>query len=213
MKKLTNRRQPRQQRSKKRVDAILQAAKSLIAEKGSAQLKIHDIARRAEVTPASIYQYFPSKNAITHALAESTFNRMHEHMLDELPAVHTREEAFQTLQGLVEKYYQLYLDDPALYDVWVCISADKSVHDMDIQDSRRTSELIYECLRPFYPEQAWVQLVQVGFLLAHLSGAAVRMAVSIGEEEGRLMVDSFKSMISPAFIESLLSSGSAGESV
>lgn len=213
MKQKTNRRQPTQQRSKKRVDAILQAAKSLIAEKGSAQLKIHDIAQRAAVTPASIYQYFPSKNAITHALAESTFDRMHNHMLDELPAVHSRDEAFQTLQGLVEKYYQLYLEDPALYDVWVSISADKSVHDMDIQDSRRTSELIYECLRPFYPEQAWVQLVQVGFLLAHLSGAAVRMAVSIGQEEGRIMVDSFKSMINPAFIESLLASKGVESSV
>ena len=206
MRQKNDRRQPTQQRSRKRVEAILQAAKSLISEKGSAQLKIHDIAERAGVTPASIYQYFPSKNSITHALAETTFDQMHQHMLQELPAVHSREEAFVVLQGLVEKYYQLYLEDPALYDVWVSISADKSVHDMDIQDSRRTSELIYECLRPFYPEDAWVQLAQVGFLLAHLSGAAVRMAVSIGEEEGRITVDSFKSMINSAFIDSLLAS-------
>ena len=48
-----SRRQPSQARSKKRVDAILKASKQLISEKGSAKLKIHDIAERAEVTPAS----------------------------------------------------------------------------------------------------------------------------------------------------------------
>lgn len=195
-----------QQRSRKRVEAILQAAKSLIAEKGSAQLKIHDIASRADITPASIYQYFPSKNAITHALAETTFDQIHAHAVSDLPKVATRDEAFGTLQGLVEKYYQIYLDDPALYDVWVSISADKSVHDLDVRDSRRISELIYEYLRPFYPEEAWVQLTQVAFLLAHLSGSAVRMAVNVGQEEGRVVVDSFKSMITPGFIESLLAS-------
>ena len=73
-----DRRQPAQERSRKRVDAILQAAKELISEKGSAQLKIHEIAERADVTPASIYQYFPSKNSISHALAERSFGQMQE---------------------------------------------------------------------------------------------------------------------------------------
>jgi len=202
----TDRRQPTQERSRKRVEAILAAAKALISEKGSAQLKIHEIAKRADVTPASIYQYFPSKNAITHALAEDTFNRMHDLLLENLPSVHSLAEAYTTLQGLVEQYYQIYLADPALYDVWVSISSDKSVQDLDIRDSRRTAALITDCLVPFYPKHDPKALNQVGFLLAHLAGAAVRMAVSVGQEEGRRVVDSFKAMISPAFVESLLKS-------
>jgi len=204
-----DRRQPSQERSKKRVDAILNAAKGLISEKGSAQLKVHEIASRAGVTAASIYQYFPSKDAITHALAEQTFDRLHLQIKSDLPEVKTLDDAFAVLREQVEGYYQLYLADPALYDVWVAISADKRVQDLDLQDSRRTALLVAACLQPFYPEELGPSLSRVGFLLAHLSGAAVRMAVSVGEEEGRVVVNSFKTMLSPSFVESMLNAEEA----
>jgi AcrR family transcriptional regulator len=204
-----DRRQPSQERSKKRVDAILNAAKTLISEKGSAQLKVHEIASRAGVTAASIYQYFPSKDAITHALAEQTFDRVHQQIQSELPEVTSLDDAFAVLREQVEGYYQLYLADPALYDVWVAISADKRVQDLDLQDSRRTAMLVVACLQPFYPEKLAPSLSRVGFLLAHLSGAAVRMAVSVGEEEGRVVVNSFKAMLSPPFVESMLNAEEA----
>lgn len=79
------RRRPSQARSKKRYDAILSAAKTLISEKGSAQLKIQEIASLAGVTPASIYQYFTSKNAITLALAQHTFDHAFDSLQVALP--------------------------------------------------------------------------------------------------------------------------------
>lgn len=205
------RRTPAQERSRKRVEAILKAAKSLISEKGSAQLKIHEIAERAGVTPASIYQYFPSKNAITHALAEQLFEGMHALMVDRLPKTVSEEQAYDVIRELVEALYQVYLDDPALYDVWVSISADKSIHDMDVQDSRRTAGLVYECLKPYHDEGHWEQLSQVSFLLAHLAGAAVRMAMTLDPHEGRAVVDSFKSLLNPAFVNTMLENQSAAE--
>lgn len=204
MSKSNERRQPAQQRSRKRVDAILSAAKQLIIEKGSAQLKIQEIAQRADVTPASIYQYFPSKNAITHALAEQIFASVKHQINDRLPQTHSAEEAFQVLRELVDALYQLYVDEPALYDVWICISADKTVQDMDLNDSREISDLVFRCLKPYYPEPDWAKISKVSFLLAHLAGAAVRMAVSLGKEEGGVMLTSFKSLLSPRLIETML---------
>lgn len=136
------RRKPAQARSKKRVDAILQAAKSLIAEKGSARLKIHDIAKRAEVTPASIYQYFPNKNAITLALAQNVFEQTGAALSQSLPTLNSKDEMYGVLQEVVERYYQIYLDDPALLDVWFSISTDKSVQALDLEDSRQNAEMI-----------------------------------------------------------------------
>ncbi len=205
----TTRRTPAQDRSRKRVDAILQAAKSLIAEKGSARLKIHDIAERAEVTPASIYQYFPNKNAITLALARETFDRTHEQLLGNLPNMTDENKVFEVLREIVEQFYQAYLDDPALYDIWISVTADKSLTNLDIEDSRRNASLIYECLKQFYDESKWDQLQHASFLLAHLAGAAVRMALNVGVDEGRALVDSFKALINPGFMDSLLSQSNA----
>jgi AcrR family transcriptional regulator len=199
-----HRRRPTQARSKKRVDAILSAAKCLISEKGSAQLKIHDIAERAEVTPASIYQYFPSKNAITMALAQDTFDKAFSSLSDNLPTSTTKFDACVVLQSLVEEYYQAYMNDPAMLDIWVSVSADKSMQDLDIQDSRRQAELIFECIKQFYDQVLWDRLLQVSFLLSHMAGSAVRMALSVGPSEGRDLIDSFKRLINPASIDSML---------
>ena len=198
------RRRPTQARSKKRVDAILSAAKSLISEKGSAQLKIHDIADRAEVTPASIYQYFPSKNAITLALAQDTFDNAFTSLSDNLPATSSKLEACFVLKEMIEQYYQAYLNDPAMLDIWVSVSADKTMQDLDIEDSRRHAELIFSCIKQYYDESLWEKLSQVGFLLSHMAGSAVRMALSVDETEARALIDSFKSLINPASIDSML---------
>ena len=198
------RRRPTQERSRKRVDAILAAAKSLIGEKGSAQLKIHEISERAGVTPASIYQYFPSKNAITLALAQDTFDTAFSSLSTTLPETKSKDEACAVLQQMIEEYYQAYLHDPAMLDIWVSVSADKTLQDLDIEDSRRVAELIFECIKQYYDKTHWDKLLQVGFLLSHMAGSAVRMALSVSKDEGRMLIDSFKALINPSSIDSML---------
>lgn len=199
------RRRPTQERSRKRYDAILQAAKELIAEKGSAQLKIQDIASLAKVTPASIYQYFPSKNAITLALALHTFDQAFESLSDSLPKAETLEQACLMLQDLIESHYQIYLNDPAMLDIWVSISADKSLHDLDLEDSRRQAKVIFESIKAFFEPVLWEKLYQVSFLLSHMVGSAIRMSLQVTTEEGRGLMDSFKSLLNPASLQSMLS--------
>jgi len=199
-----NRRRPTQERSKKRVDAILNASKKLISEKGSVKLKIHDIAESAGVTPASIYQYFPSKNAIILALVDEILDTTQSKLLQKLPEMTSMVEACHALQSLIEEHYQVYLDDPALLDVWMIISADKSLQKLDLDDSRRTSDLIMGCIKQFYDEACWQKISEMSFLLAHMAGAAIRMAISLGPIEGRPIIDVFKRIINPSTLESMI---------
>ena len=62
------RRQPKQKRSKERVNQILDAAAEVFLEKGFDAATTHDIAARADTAVGSLYQFFPDKLAIFHAL-------------------------------------------------------------------------------------------------------------------------------------------------
>jgi AcrR family transcriptional regulator/transposase-like protein len=62
------RRQPQQQRGQQRVEKILVAAAEVFAEAGFAAATIQQIADRANTAVGSIYQFFPDKLAIFHAL-------------------------------------------------------------------------------------------------------------------------------------------------
>jgi AcrR family transcriptional regulator len=61
---------PRQERSRATVDYILQAAAQILSEDGPYSLSTNRIARKAGVAVASLYQYFPNKEAIVNALFE-----------------------------------------------------------------------------------------------------------------------------------------------
>lgn len=61
-------RAPRQERGRRRVDEILDAAETLVAEIGPAAASVQEIARRAGASVGSIYHFFPTKDAIFDAL-------------------------------------------------------------------------------------------------------------------------------------------------
>jgi AcrR family transcriptional regulator len=63
------RRVPTQERAKRRYAAILEAAAHVFAEAGYEAATMDDIAARAETSIGSIYQFFPNKTALFHALA------------------------------------------------------------------------------------------------------------------------------------------------
>ncbi|WP_040259482.1 TetR/AcrR family transcriptional regulator [Pseudomonas massiliensis] len=60
-------RKPRQ-RSQARIDAILAAARSILAEAGVAGLSIYAVAELAGIPPSSVYHFFPSVPALLEGL-------------------------------------------------------------------------------------------------------------------------------------------------
>jgi AcrR family transcriptional regulator len=67
------RRLPRQERSKQRVERILDAAASIFTEVGYEAATTEAIAARAETSIGSLYQFYPNKRAIFGAIAERYF--------------------------------------------------------------------------------------------------------------------------------------------
>lgn len=71
------RRQPKQKRSQERVDRILDAAAEVFDEVGYEGATTHAIATRADTAIGSLYQFFPDKLAIFHALELRHVERVH----------------------------------------------------------------------------------------------------------------------------------------
>jgi AcrR family transcriptional regulator len=61
---------PQQERSRATVDYILEAAAQILSQDGAYRLSTNRIAKKAGVAVASLYQYFPNKEAIVNALFE-----------------------------------------------------------------------------------------------------------------------------------------------
>ena len=67
---MSPRKRPRQSRSGATVDAVLVAAREALTRDGLDGANVNEIAARAGVSIGSLYQYFPSKEALVAALIE-----------------------------------------------------------------------------------------------------------------------------------------------
>jgi AcrR family transcriptional regulator len=70
-------RKPAQRRSRERVEALLDAAASLLEEHEIADISLYDVARSAGVPPGSVYHFFPTKESVLYALAQRYHGEMH----------------------------------------------------------------------------------------------------------------------------------------
>jgi AcrR family transcriptional regulator len=98
-KKTSLRRVPRQARGQRRIRKILDAAAKLFAKVGYEETTTNAISRAARTSIGSLYQFFPNKEAILHALAARYLKELqavHDTMMDEeamhmpLPALYHR---------------------------------------------------------------------------------------------------------------------------
>lgn len=188
---------PRQQRSRDRVDAILESAKTLIGEKGSAGLKIQEIAQRAGITAGSMYQYFPNKAAILRALGEEYLEMFHALLQRSLSTPPSNvQECVDAFDTLFDQFYKVNCQDPVLRDIWLSISVDKTMRDIDIRSSRRNANLLFDTFKHLFDERHWPGLQRYFLLVVHITPPAIRLALSADPPERAHYVETAKRMIS-----------------
>jgi AcrR family transcriptional regulator len=100
------RRVPTQERSKKRVEAILDAAAQIFVDVGYDNATVDAIAEQAETSVGSIYQFFPNKQALFEALAERCLERSKE-LFEEMLTPEVLAAGWQEILGvLLRAYYE-----------------------------------------------------------------------------------------------------------
>ena len=111
------RKQPTQERSRATVDAILQATAHLLVRDGYAKLTTNRVAERAGVNIASLYQYFPSKEALVAELQRRHVEEARAESREVLRA-HRGKSLKATLRAVVAAGIAAHAVDPALHRVF-----------------------------------------------------------------------------------------------
>ncbi|MEC8040471.1 MAG: DUF4457 domain-containing protein, partial [Pseudomonadota bacterium] len=125
------RREPVQERSRKRFERILEEATGLIDAQGVDAVAMKEIAAAAEISIASLYQYFPDKAAIIATLADR-FYREGQTCVQSLFATVADTASFEAaLLGMVDSYYGCFLEMPGAFAIWQATQADRRLQLLD----------------------------------------------------------------------------------
>lgn len=110
------RRRPRQARAQATVDAIIKATAQVLVQEGYDRASTNRIAQAAGVSIGSLYQYFPSKEALVASLVEAhqaKMTRVLQRALEDVTPAELPHNARTMVDGLIRAYRV----DPKLHHV------------------------------------------------------------------------------------------------
>jgi AcrR family transcriptional regulator len=110
------RKQPTQARARATVDAILQATAHILVKDGYDRLTTNKVAEQAGVSIGSLYQYFPSKEALVSALVDEHIKEIWDIINREL-AGSASENLEQSARRLVSAIIEVHRHAPDLHRV------------------------------------------------------------------------------------------------
>lgn len=150
---LEPRKQPRQERSSKVVDRILDAALILTREQGTKTPTTLAIAQRAGLSVGSIYQYYPNKEAILLDLARRWLGAFPEVIAKRVEAPRpTDRETFQLqVRELFIETSRLYLDNASLMPVIEAITGNPDLRPIQNEYDEQIIALYAAWLRHVNP--------------------------------------------------------------
>ncbi len=193
------RRAPMQKRSRERVEHILACASRLIAERGSDTMRMSEVAELSGISIGSLYQYFPDKAAIIRTLAERYNAVSRTCIADGLAHVKTVEDLRQAFSVLIDEYYEIFLAEPVIRDIWSAMQADKTLREVELAESRQNAALLAAALKRALPDEDLEKLQVSALLVMYFGECAMRLAISTGETEGRALVEAYKRMAYQSF--------------
>ncbi|MGW0161540.1 TetR/AcrR family transcriptional regulator [Mycobacterium sp. NPDC003323] len=144
----TTRRNPRQARSKETLAVLVEAAAQMFSREGLAATT-NRIAERAGVSIGTLYQYFPDKNALLHAVAARHVREADARLTALFDRLRVTEPPFdETMHQLLAELVDLHSGQPRLHAVLhrVAMSAaDLAV--MQLFEDRVCAEVAYHLKR------------------------------------------------------------------
>jgi AcrR family transcriptional regulator len=186
------RRRPRQARAQATVDAIVKATSRVLVEEGYDRASTNRIAHAAGVSIGSLYQYFPSKEALVAALVESHQSRMRD-ALDQALAIGQPVGSAGSLDArarlVVRGMMAAYRIDPQLHHV-LCQEVPKVGELKKVYGFEQ--HLAEVCRRELFSASEHIRLNDVDrgvFLIVHAVPSVVRAAIqsdATGEGDTKL---------------------------
>lgn len=186
---------PTQKRSQERFERILEAAADILAEKGSDAFRMSDVVERSGIAFGSLYQYFPDKTAIIGTLAERYNTIGRDCVRRDLAAVQSPADLHPALCRIVDSYYQVFVHEPVMRDIWHATQADRALQKLDAEDVDVLSGLLSDALRRIAPGTAEAALAAFSQLTMTLIAAAVRHAIGLQPRQARRLLTLFKRML------------------
>jgi AcrR family transcriptional regulator len=193
---LEPRKKPRQQRSSRMVDRILDAALDLTREAGTTGPTTLAIAQRAGLSVGSVYQYYPNKEAILLELAKRWLSAFPAVIAARAnaPPPEDRAELRRSVRRFLDEIAALYLDNGNLLPVLEAMMLNPDLRPVVADYDAKIAGLYSAWLKRLNPALDEQNAMRIGFLMMEVGHVSLAIAVRGERKTFGLALDDLETM-------------------
>ncbi|MFG0631130.1 TetR/AcrR family transcriptional regulator [Pseudomonas sp. xss_2] len=192
--------------SQARIEAILAAARELLAEQGVTGLSVYSVAERAQIPPSSVYHFFASVPALLEALTADVHRAFREAL--RAPIDPATLVTWHDLSRLIEqRMLDIYNGDAAARQLILAQHGLSEVVQADRQHDMELGELMHKLFDQHFQLPAVPSDVDVFALAMELSDRVYARSVQLHEqitprmaEEGKRVFEAYLGLYLPPFL-------------
>ncbi|MCW2868253.1 MAG: DNA-binding transcriptional regulator, AcrR family [Marmoricola sp.] len=174
------RRRPSQERSRRRFDDILRAARALLVEVGFESFTSEQVALRAGVPIGSLYQFFGNKYAIIcelDRLDTANVEKALEEFGGEIPTL----DWAQLLEKLLDHLATLWRTDPSRRAVWLAMQATPPTRAIAAAHERELASAVRRLLAPLTPGSKITHRQTLAEVIVHVTYSMLNFSIRDGQ--------------------------------
>ncbi len=187
------RRTPQQERSRARVDAILAAARGLIAQREDVSMR--EIAAAAWVPIASIYQYFPDRDAVFRAITLEFYARIRGRLEAALSFVKRAEDLSTLFDVMIDGLAGELAQSKSHLNVWAHTQSSPVLRELDARDALALAELVGSHFQALAPDLDPERIRDTCLFAVVMAGPAVRQSFVLPKNDGQRLLRELKALV------------------
>lgn len=193
---------PKQARSRKKFNAILDTALRLFHEKGYEQVSVREIARECNQPIASVYQYFPNKLSIVRQLWERYTNALEQFLGEEflqLMANPGTDSLHRVTANIVDHMVAYHRENPEFLDIWRCVDSSPELRALNRQDTINVASAIAGVVCQIDPDADAQVVMSRSIIACETANTTVQMVHELPETMQAGVIESLKSVLTSMF--------------
>lgn len=199
---LTPRAAPKQARSRATFDHILKVGATLLEEVGLEGFNTNLLAERAGISPRAIYRYFPNKFAVMLALTEQQ-SVLEREWIGDLKTLNRFDDWAEAVGAAVDGYYQAARRRTGYTALRIASQAVPQLREFGAVAIERLEADLETGLKSLGLDLPEVRLRVIAKIMIETSNRILDLAIETGGEEGDVMVEELKLMITTLLAEHL----------
>ena len=192
--KLEARSRPQQERSRKRVEYILDTAEKLVMTLGYESVTAQKISQHTNISPGVIYHYFPGKHGIFAAVAQRAFLRLEIRMREIYVKAAPKKPLSELMGEIIDDLAKYWLENKGELAMWQALEHSPAMNPVTSVLKEKAVQRNTGLIKAYFPKMKPADIRIKAIIMEEISFCLLSQLFTLKPRDARRLIAELKAI-------------------